>query len=170
MHRNAVELDDAVAVILLMESSVASTFSSSFNHLFKDPTTTVFPDEDGTADREFILDEKNVLEKYELLEYLTPHEANAIEEYNTGTTQRMLLDGEISKQIYLCPLPLRILSAVPVGNNNGQLQILWSLHKISTTCMDDTLKRQHRIHILHSPPNVYEKPWYRHKIPIRMVL
>ena len=87
MHRNIVELDDAVAVILLMECSVASTSSSSFNNLFKDPTTTVFSDEDGAADTEFILDKRKVLEKYQLLEYLTPYELQMIEKYNAGTMQ-----------------------------------------------------------------------------------
>jgi hypothetical protein len=85
MHRNVVLLDDAVAVILLMECSVASTSSSSFNNLFKDPTTTVFSDDDCVEDTAFILDKRKVLEKYQLLEYLSPYELQMIEKYNAGT-------------------------------------------------------------------------------------
>jgi hypothetical protein len=83
MHRNVVEVDDAVAVILLMECSVASTSSSTFNVLFKDPATTVFPEEDGAADIEFILDKKRVLEKYDMLEYLTKDDIDIIKNHDT---------------------------------------------------------------------------------------
>jgi len=91
MHRNIVEVDDAVAVILLMECSVASTSSSNFNVLFKDPATTVFPDEDGVADIEFILDKNKLLEKYHMLEYLTKDDLEFIKNHDsdrrTGTSQ-----------------------------------------------------------------------------------
>lgn len=82
MHRNVVEVDDAVAVILLMECSVASTSSSNFNVLFKDPATTVFPEEDGAADIEFVLDKKKVLEKYDMLEYLSKDDLDVIKNHD----------------------------------------------------------------------------------------
>jgi Predicted ATPase involved in replication control, Cdc46/Mcm family len=83
MHRNIDEvLDDAVAVILLMECSVASTSSSNFNVLFKDPATTVFPEEDGAADIKFVLDKKKVLEKYDMLEYLTKDDLDVIKNHD----------------------------------------------------------------------------------------
>ena len=82
---------------------------------------------------EFILDKKNVLEKYELLEYLTPHEANAIEKYNAGTTPRSDATGWENIETHL-PffIPLRFLSVVLIGNKNGQLQILWSNLVVAT--------------------------------------
>lgn len=104
MHRNVVEVDDAVAVILLMECSVASTSSSNFNVFFKDPATTVFPDEDGAADVEFILEKKNLLEKYGMLEYLTKDEIDFIRNHEI-TRQRHVAstfddwDGVESRQL-----------------------------------------------------------------------
>lgn len=121
MHRNVVELDDAVAVILLMECSVASTSASSFNTLFRDPTTTVFPDEDGTADMEFILDKRKVLEKYELLEYLTPDEAHAIENYNAGTIMHSDATGWENIETNL---PVSYPSSIPIGGASMQQE--WS--------------------------------------------
>jgi len=121
MHRNVVELDDAVAVILLMECSVASTSSSSFNNLFRDPSSTVFPDEDGTADMEFILDKKKVLEKYDLLEYLTPDEAHAIEKYNVGTMQHSDATGWENIETNL---PVSYPSSIPTGSASRQQE--WS--------------------------------------------
>lgn len=85
MHRDVVELDDAVAIILLMECTVASTSASSFNSsLYVDPTTAVFPDDDA-ADIEFILDKMKVLEKHQMLDRLTPHEVRIIEERNAAS-------------------------------------------------------------------------------------
>lgn len=79
MYRNVVELDDAVAVILLMECSVASTSpSSAFNPLFKDPATTVFQDEEGEADIEFLSEKKKLLEKYNMGEFITKEEHEII--------------------------------------------------------------------------------------------
>lgn len=81
MHRNIVNLDDAVAVILLMECSAASTSMSSFNTLYTDPTTYVFPG-NGFADVEFILEKRKVLEKYEMLDRLTADEIRVIKDQN----------------------------------------------------------------------------------------
>jgi len=81
MHRNIVELDDAVAIILLMECTVASTSSSSFNSLYTDPATAVFPD-DNVADIEFVLDKRKVLEKYQMLDRLSQDEIEIIEKQN----------------------------------------------------------------------------------------
>ena len=64
MHRNVVEVDDAVAIISLMESTVASTTHYSNNSLCGDPTSD-FPD-DNQADVDFILMKAKVLEKYEM--------------------------------------------------------------------------------------------------------
>jgi hypothetical protein len=61
--------------------------------LFRDTTTTVCPDVDGTADMGFILDKKKVLAKYELLEYLTPDEVHAVEKYNAGTMPHLDATG-----------------------------------------------------------------------------
>jgi len=81
MHRNVVELDDAIAVILLMECSVASTSATSFNSLYTDPTNAIFPDDD-VADTEFILEKMKVLEKYQMLDRLTDDEVKIITEQN----------------------------------------------------------------------------------------
>lgn len=62
MHRNIVEVDDAVAIILLMESTVASTTHYSNDSLCVDPTAN-FPNE-NEADHEFLLMKAKVLEKY----------------------------------------------------------------------------------------------------------
>lgn len=81
MYRNVVEIDDAIAVILLMESSVASTSASSFNSLYADPATTIFPNDD-VADIEFLLDKHKVLQKYNMLQYLTETERQRLEEHS----------------------------------------------------------------------------------------
>jgi hypothetical protein len=62
MHRNIVKVDDAVAVILLMESTVASTSHYSNDSFCSDPTAD-FPN-DNEADHEFLLMKAKVLEKY----------------------------------------------------------------------------------------------------------
>lgn len=80
MYRNIVELDDAIAVILLMESSVASTSASSFDSLYADPATTVFPNDD-VADIEFLLDKQKVLHKYNMLNFLNEEERQRLEEH-----------------------------------------------------------------------------------------
>lgn len=77
MHRNVVEVDDAVAIILLMESSVASTTHNSNNSLCGDPTSS-FP-EDNQADLEFLLMKSKVLEKYDMLYCLSPIECALLE-------------------------------------------------------------------------------------------
>lgn len=81
MHRTIVNLDDAVAIILLMECTAASTSMSSFNTLYTDPTTYVFPG-NGFADVEFILQKRKVLDKYEMLDRLTANEVRVIEDQN----------------------------------------------------------------------------------------
>ena len=83
MHRNVVELDDAVAIILLMESSVASCtqnntgYGNSDSSLYSDPTAS-FPDE-NEADLEFLLSKARVLEKYGMTDCLTPMECKIIQ-------------------------------------------------------------------------------------------
>ena len=81
MHRTIVNLDDAVSIILLMECTAASTSMSSFNTLYTDPTTYVFPG-NGFADVEFILQKRKVLDKYEMLDRLTANEVRVIEDQN----------------------------------------------------------------------------------------
>mmetsp|Transcript_25696 Transcript_25696/g.38457 ORF Transcript_25696/g.38457 Transcript_25696/m.38457 type:complete len:208 (-) Transcript_25696:1086-1709(-) len=77
MYRNIVELDDAVAVILLMESSVASCTHNDNNSLCGDPTLS-FPDDDS-ADIDFIISKVKVLEKYDMQHCITPPERAVIE-------------------------------------------------------------------------------------------
>lgn len=84
MHRNVVELDDAVAVILLMESSVASCTHNSNNFFCGDPTSS-FPDENH-ADIEFLLWKVKVLEKYEMQNCLTPTECSILEKEQKRVT------------------------------------------------------------------------------------
>ena len=81
MFRNSVEIDDAIAIILLMECSVAgcSSFGNGGNTLFKDPTTYVFPDND-VADIEFLFEKANILERYGMLDRLSPKECAIIQE------------------------------------------------------------------------------------------
>ncbi len=64
MHRNIVEVDDAVAIISLMESTVASTTHYSNVPLCGDPTAN-FPNE-NEADHEFLLMKAKVLKKYDM--------------------------------------------------------------------------------------------------------
>ena len=72
MYRNVVELDDAVAVILLMESSVASCTHNDNNSLCGDPTLS-FSDDDN-VDVEFLLGKVKVLERYDMQHCITPPE------------------------------------------------------------------------------------------------
>ncbi len=81
MHRNNVELDDAVAIVLLMECTVASTSMSSFNTLYTDPTTAIFP-EDNQADIQFLVEKSKVLEKYEMTHLLSADEMKLLEDHN----------------------------------------------------------------------------------------
>jgi len=62
MHRNIVEVDDAVVIILLMESTVASSTHYSNDSLCGDPTPN-FPVEN---DHEFFLIKAKVFEKYDM--------------------------------------------------------------------------------------------------------
>ncbi len=82
MHRNVVELDDAVATVLLMECTVASTSMSSFNTLYTDPTTAIFP-EDSKADIEFLVEKRKVLEKYEMLDLISADEMKLLEDHDS---------------------------------------------------------------------------------------
>jgi hypothetical protein len=77
MHRNTVELDDAVAIILLMESSVASISHNDNNSLCGDPTSS-FPDDD-IADLEFLQWKVQVLKKYDMEQCITPTEWTIID-------------------------------------------------------------------------------------------
>lgn len=90
MHRNVVELDDAVAVILLMESSVASCTHNSDNSLCGDPTSS-FPD-DNQADIDFLFLKVKVLEKYKMQGYLTAKERTILEKEQ----KRLMCDTELS--------------------------------------------------------------------------
>jgi hypothetical protein len=85
MFRNTVELDDAIAVILLMECSVASCSSNigGGNTLYKEPTTYVFPDSD-VADIEFLCEKANILERYNMLDRLSAKECAIIQENATS--------------------------------------------------------------------------------------
>jgi len=78
MYRNVVTVDDAVAIILLMESSVASCTHNSNNSLGSDPAAN-FPD-DNDADIEFLLMKAKVLQKYNMLNCLSEDENAIIEE------------------------------------------------------------------------------------------
>jgi len=82
MYKNTAELDDAVAVVLLMEASVASCTSEDFRNeyfLSQDPTTTVFPDDDR-ADYEFLFDKAKVLGKYQMQNLLSSEEIQILQE------------------------------------------------------------------------------------------
>jgi DNA helicase MCM9 len=93
MYRSVVEIDDAIAVILLMESSVASTSASSFNSLYADPATTIFPNDDS-ADIEFLLDKHKVLQKYNMLHCLNDTECQRLEEHSRKMKQLSVNFGE----------------------------------------------------------------------------
>jgi DNA helicase MCM9 len=71
MFRDTVTLDDAVAIILLMECSVYSTSESNFrsnqHFFFKDPMSTTFPD-DEYADSNFMQDKMQLLTQYSIKE------------------------------------------------------------------------------------------------------
>lgn len=84
MFRNVVELDDAVAIILLMECTVASTSASSFQSLYVDPATALFPADD-VADVQFVLNKMKVLQKYHMLDRLTSDERSLIEDHTPVT-------------------------------------------------------------------------------------
>ena len=73
MYRRVATLQDAVAVVLLMECSAATSgglYASSFDdpqdHLFREPMHTDFPPPDR-ADVDFSLCERTVLERYGML-------------------------------------------------------------------------------------------------------
>jgi len=78
MFRDTVTLDDAVAVILLMECSVYSTSESNFRSnqyfFYKDPMSTVFPDDDE-ADLGFLYEKFQLLSQYSLQDHLSEDEA-----------------------------------------------------------------------------------------------
>ncbi len=77
MHRDEVKLDDAVAIIILMESSVASLTQNNSNMLGGDPMAD-FPD-DENADLEFLMNKVQILECYGMIEYLSQDEYKIVQ-------------------------------------------------------------------------------------------
>jgi len=79
MFRDIVNIDDVVSVILLMESSVATTSSDGIDSfcMFQDPLNSNFPME-SDADWKFLCDKVAVLTHYNMSNYLTDHERNII--------------------------------------------------------------------------------------------
>jgi hypothetical protein len=81
MFRDTVTLDDAVAVILLMECSAYSTSESNFRSnqyfFYKDPMSTVFP-EDHEADLGFLHDKFHLLNQYSMKEYISAEEISIL--------------------------------------------------------------------------------------------
>jgi len=79
MHRGVAELDDAVSVIILMESTAATCTLDAHDEssLFQDPTITVFPEADK-ADIEFLYDKAKVLEKYQMQNLLSQDESKIL--------------------------------------------------------------------------------------------
>jgi len=82
MHRGVAELDDAVSIIILMESTAATCTLDVYDEssLFQDPTITVFPEADR-ADIEFLHDKAKVLEKYQMQNLLSQDEIKSLTEY-----------------------------------------------------------------------------------------
>jgi len=91
MHRNVVQLDDAVAIILLMESSVASYTQNSHDSLYDDPTSE-FPNDDVT-DVDFLFRKARVLERYQMQHHLTPDEFKIIEEQGRMSNTEIMSNG-----------------------------------------------------------------------------
>ena len=79
MYRDIVQLEDAVSIILLVESSVAS-FTSGFHGddcFSKDPLNTIFPHEQE-ADFEFLCEKVKVLDRYEMRDRLSEEECRIL--------------------------------------------------------------------------------------------
>jgi len=82
MYRSIVQLDDAVAVILIMNCSVASLISGFYdeNSFYKDPLNAVPQD----ADLEFLLDKVRLLKMYDMSKCITENERIISEQNEPG--------------------------------------------------------------------------------------
>ena len=72
MYRDVVQLDDAIAIIILTESSVVNLSQNNYNSLGGDPTSD-FPEEDY-ADIDFVLNKVKILENYNMRNHITVDE------------------------------------------------------------------------------------------------
>ena len=89
MHREIVQLDDAIAVIILMESSVASL--NNYNSLGDDPTSD-FPDDDD-ADINFVMKKVKILEKYNMQENISMEEYRMVQNEQSRLATDMMANG-----------------------------------------------------------------------------
>jgi len=98
MFRNIVILDDAVSIILLMESSVLTRTSESFdeNCLYKDPLNTIFFT-DERADYYFLIEKEKILKKYGMNEYFSFARPSEISHYSRNEEfRRCELEEELN--------------------------------------------------------------------------
>ncbi len=91
MHRDIVQLDDAVAIIMLMESSVASLTQNNYNSISDDPTSD-FPDDDY-ADIDFVLNKVKILENYNMQQFITTEEYRIVHNEQSKVATDPLMDS-----------------------------------------------------------------------------